>query len=530
MRELTTDQRNINDALVRQPDWKVIIWDMLTSGAPSMAEVIGGTADTTHPTYMLDVTSWVPSVKIDFPGDRRAAKCNIQLVDRKDQFNPHGGANARFVKEWNVMRVQEGDTDLAESLWIYTFTGHIRGQAGFSIDRGTLRREVDISAYGRRATPKYNKMVFTSANFGRSLDYGTIISDIILQQMGMAGGEFSRVDSVFGRGTQFNSNQIVDMTPLEAIDKILEALGQVSDFDGEGIMRTYSRDVTRLPDKTYDNLGLVQSISIPQTDTDTYNSVNIIGLDKNLSEVETEDQELARANIPVGFWKPRHKVSVQWSKDRSVRAKDTVMEIIVTVNEHLLLKVGTETYSQDSDFGGTIFVDISKYIATLIFAITVTMALGALLGDVSVFSGSVNISLGKILWNLTMKLIFMTLSLQSAGEYLIKGTILTPVYEEFAVKMTETNIPDFLLNEKEIKNDFINELNHAIDIAQIELLFEHATGESRKYVVINDWEIEIGDIVFLPYGGGLRIWVDSFSKTLSRGSVPLMDINGLRAL
>lgn len=531
MRALTTEQKNINGALQRQPVFSIVIWDTLTTGAPSMAQIVGGTASATHSSFMLNVTEFTnDGVKIEFPGDRRAAHATFRLTDRTDRFSPHGGSDARFIKEWNVVRVREGDLGLASALWVYTFTGHIRGQAGFSVDRGTLKRDTEISCYGRRATPKYNKMVFTGANFGRSLDYGFVIRDIILQQMLLETGEFSRVESVFGRGTQFSSNQIVEMTPLEAIDKILEAFGKVSDFDGGGIMKTYSRDITRLPDKTYDNLNLIQSISIPATDTDTFNSVNIVGLDKNLSEVETDDQELSRANVPVGFWKPRHTVSVQWSRDKSIRAKNTVMEIIVTVNDHLLLNVGKEEYNVDSDFGGTIVVDITTYLATLIFLIAISMALGAILGDLTVFPESLNISVGKIVWNITMKLIFMTLAIQSAGEYLIRGTLLTPIYEEFAVKMTESNIPDFLLNEKEIKNDFINEQNHALDIAQIELLFEHSQGEPRKYVVVNDWELEIGDIVFIPYSGGLRLWIDSFSKILSRGVVPLMTVTGYRAL
>jgi hypothetical protein len=506
--------------------------DMLTSGAPTMASVvIGGVNSTAYPSHYLDVTSFVnDGLKIDFPGDRRAAQCTFTLTDKTDRFNPHCGSSANFIKEYNVIRVIEGDQDLVSSDWIVTFTGHIRGQAGFSINRQSLRRNTDISAYGRRATPKYNKMVFTGANIGRSIDYGTVATDIIIQQMSLSVAEYARFPSVLGRGTQFESNQIVEMAPLEAIDKILEAVGKISDFDGEGIFRTYSKDIEKAVDKTYDDLSLVQSIQIPQTDTDTHNQVTIVGLDKNLSEVETEDQELARATIPVGFWRPRHRVPVFWSKDKSVRAKDTEMEIVVTVNEHLFLQIGTETYEQTSDFGGTIVVDITKYLQTLMFAIAVGMLLGALLGDVSVFSGSINISLGKIAWNLTMKLIMSTLALTSSGEYLIKGTILTPVYEEFATKFTRSGVPEFLINDKEIKNDFINEQNHAVDIARIELLWEHAQGESREYDVINDWEVEIGDIVFLPYSGGLRIWVDSFSKTLSRGLIPIMKVTGYRAL
>lgn len=528
-RTLNFNQQTINDAIARKPAFNLFIWDILSDSAPTMAQIIGGTADTA---FRLDATEFVnDGIALEFPGDRRASHISFNLTDRTDRFNPHGGVSARFMKEGCVVRFQEGDLDLSESDYLYTFTGHVRGQSGFSIDRNSLVRRTEISAYGRRATPKYNKMTFTGANFGRGLDFGLIVQDIAINQMLLTTAEFSRVDFVLGRGTQFNSNQVVEMTPMEAIDKILEAVGKVSEFDGNGILRNYSRDVARVEDKRYNDLSLIQSISIPRTDTDAVNSVSIIGLDKNLTEVENPDQELARANFTVGFWRPKHTVGVQWSQDRSTRAKDTVMEIIHTVNDNLILDIGKEEYLQLDDFSGQITVDISQYVQGLIYLSLILVVLNATIGDLVVgVGGGLTIPVGKIIQAATQKVISHTMQLISTGEYLIKGTVLTPIYKEFSVKVTATNVPDFLLNEKEIRNDFINERNHALEIAQLELLFEHVQGLSREYVVVNDWEIENGDIVFLPYAGGLRIWVDSYSKSFSRGEVPLMTVTGYRAL
>jgi hypothetical protein len=526
---LSFNQQKINDAIARKPSWKVEFWDILASGAPTIGAIIGGTADSS---FMLDVTSFVnDGMSLEFPGDRRAAHLSLNLTDRTNNFDPHGGANSRYIKEGVVVRIKEGDLDLASADWLYTFTGHIRGQAGFSVSRDNLEKKTEISCYGRRATPKYNKMTFTGQNFGRSLDFGLIIQDIALNQMLLTTAEFGRVDFVLGRGTQFNSNQVVEMTPLEAIDKILEAVGKVSEFDGEGILRNYSRDVSRAEDKRYDDLSLIRTISVPRTDTDSVNSVSVIGLDKNLTEVENPDQELARANFTVGFWRPQHSVEVQWSKDRSTRAKDTEMQVIHSVNDSLILDIGTEEYLQLDDFSGRITSDISQYVQGLVFLSLIMVVLQAAIGDLVVgVGGGLTVPVGKILQAATQKIISHTMQLISTGEYLIKGTTLTPVYKEFSVKVTATGIPDFLLNEKEIRNDFINERNHALEIAQLELLFEHVQGLSREYEVVNDWEIEVGDIVFIPYAGGLRIWVDSYSKRFSRGEVPVMSVTGYRAL
>jgi len=59
---------------------------------------------------------------------------------------------------------------------------------------------------------------------------------------------------------------------------------------------------------------------VAEADVEIYNSVSVIGLDKYLTEIEQPDQVLARATIPVGFWRPHHEVRVNWTTDKSLRA------------------------------------------------------------------------------------------------------------------------------------------------------------------------------------------------------------------
>jgi hypothetical protein len=520
----------INNSLQRQYSYQVLLFDMLATGAPSTAQVVAGTAQTSaFSAFHLDVTEFVDQVNLEEPGDRRASHITFALTDRTDRFAPWG-TDARFMKPGNFVRVIEGDTALPTADWTTTFTGPIRGQVGYETDRAGVRTTTRVAAYGRRATPKYNKMPFISKTFGRNVDYGTIALDIAIGTMGLGSDEITRADGTLGKVTQFVANSLVEMTPLEAIDKILEAVGKVADFDGAGLLRYYSRDVRRDADKRHTDLALIGRIAVPQAEVNGYNSISVVGLDKNITETQHPSQELARAEITVGFWRPRHTVKVQWSKDRSTRATDTFLKVITSVTEALILDIGNEEYNETDEFSGEIRVDIGGYVATLLVAIGVTLAAQALIGDTVVPVGGLTIPVGKILEAATLKLITTALATVSSGQYEIIGTVLIPVYKEISVVVTETGTPDYLLNRRELHNDFLNEQNELLNIAQLELFFEHAQAEPRTYTVVNDLQLEIGDIVQLPFGGGLRIWVDSFRKTISRGQIPLMDVSGYRAL
>jgi len=527
--------QTVNSRIQRQYNYDVLMIDMRSASAPTMRQVIESPNFdplTDFPDHTFQVTQFVlDGLKINEPGDRRSSHCQFVMMDRTDRFNPVGGSDARFLKQGTVVRVIEGDDSIPTGDWVTTFTGILRGQTGFMTDRHNVLRTTQVSAYGRRGTALYNKMPFISETFGRNIDYATITNNIATTIMGLGGGELFRFPNAVGKTTQFAANSIVDMTALEAIDKILEAVGQVSDFDGAGILRTYSRDITRDEDKRYDNLDLIFKITIPHAEVDGFNSVTVIGLDKNITETEHPDQNLARAEITAGFWRPRHEVKVQWSDDRSTRAKDTVMEIITSVKQTLILTFGEEFYDELDAFGGVIFVDLSAFFGTLIMVIAVLLITQSLIPDtvLSIGAGG-TLSVGRALQAITDSLVKKVFATISTGQYEIKGTVLIPVFKEISVVLTETGVPDYLLNQKEIRNDLLNEQTELLTIAELELIFEHAQAEPRAYDVLNDLELEIGDIVHLPQGGGLRIWIDALSKSISRGAVPTINVQGYRAL
>lgn len=533
MRKMTDTQTSILEGDVRQYRYRLEIWDVLTSGAPTIAQIVNGSAaaaSATFSAFYLDATQFVgQSLRLDEPGDKRAAHLTFTLLDIKGQFNPDGGtATATFVQNNQVVRLVEGDEALASASWIATFTGHIRGQAGFTTDREGIQFQASVAAYGRRATPRYLKQSFTSQTYGKQVDLGRIAIDVARQQMGLGDNELSRVPIALGRGTQFAANSIVDLTPLEAIDKILEVVGHASDFDGDGRLRYYSRDVTRGADKHYDTLQLIGSVTIPQAEIEAFNSVKLLGLDKQITLVEQPAQALARATIPVGFWRPTHEVEVLWSEDRSLRAKNATLAVLTSVNQSLLFELGTERFTVIDEFSGRISVDITSYVAGLLAMIGATLAAKALIPDVLNIFAVLTIPVGRVIEAALMAEIYLALATVSSGQYEVRGNALLPVYRELSVIVTADGVPDYLLNQKEIRNDWFNEVTEMTTVAQLELIFEDAQAKPREFSVHNDLELEIGDIVYLPIGGGLRIWIESFSKEIARGMVPMMRVAGYK--
>ena len=530
MRTITPAATSAFTAQVRQPRYQVLMWDILSSGAPALSTIVTGSALSAASAYMLDVSSnVVDPLSLDEPGDKQASKVTFSLQTHTGAFDPTSGTNAVWVRENQVVQVKEGDATLSIGDYVTTFTGHLRGQVGYELDREAITKTTTIAAYGRRATPAFIKRTFVSRNYERLVDYGTIIQDIAIDQMGLGVNELSRMPRLLGKVTQFAQNSVVDLAPLEAIDKILETVGLAIDFDGDGRLRTYSRNLRRTPDILYETLNLIGRVAIPASEHDAYNSVKIIGLDSVITMQEQPEQELARATVPVGFWRPTHTVGVRWSRGDQVRCATTVFVIQTSVNNHLLLNVGEESYVQVDDFSGEISVDIIKYVAGLITLIIIVLLIQAAVPDICELPGLPNIPVGKILEAIVLQGILLTLALTSSGVYEIRGRPMLPVFKEISVVMTKAGTLDYLLHQKEITNDWLNSEVALSEIALLELIFEISQAYPRECTIVNDVSLEVGDIIELPVGNGMRIWVESLRKQLSRNTVPMLEIAGYLA-
>jgi hypothetical protein len=526
MRSVSLAVSEVLASSVRQPRWRMEAWQLFGEGAPTIGAIIAGTAtSTTHPTFYLDLTDFArDGVTLEEPGDRRAGRLTCTLVDHLMRFHPDDGAYAAWMRPGTLLRVAQGDATLEATDWVYVFTGHLRGQVGFTRDRRSLQYETSLTAYGRRATPLYLKQKFTSATYGKRVEYGTICQEIALDQMHLAAAEMDRFPSALGKVTQFSSNSIVDLTPLEALDKILETVGLVADFDGQGILRAYSRDVRRAPDLRYEKWDLILAERFEATEIEVYNSVSVTGLDKNITEVEQPEQALARAVVPIGFWRPSHRVHLQWSENNSLRARHTQLKILTSVNESLMWDMGAEHYDAESEFGGVLRVELDDFLLSLLAVISLAGTTAAAFPDlVEAVGVGVTTPIGRIAQGVFQLLAYQTLATQSSGQYEVWGTPVIPVYKEITAVVTATGIPAWAEHVKELSNDWLNTVEELTEIAKLELLWETAQSAPRTLTVLDDWRVEIGDLLLLP--SGKKLFVESWRKTLGREDVGALELS-----
>jgi len=141
--------------------------------------------------------------------------------------------------------------------------------------------------------------------------------------------------------------------------------------------------------------------------------------------------------------------------------------------------------------------------------------------------GGYTIPVGSIVQSILLSLLLYTLSIQSSGTYEIRGIPILPVFQEISAVMTAEGTQDYLLNQKEIQNDWINTQEDLLDTAMIELLFEVAQGKPRHVELVDDLRLEIGDIIQIPLDTQpLRLWIDSMRRVLGRESVPFLTLSG----
>jgi hypothetical protein len=125
---------------------------------------------------------------------------------------------------------------------------------------------------------------------------------------------------------------------------------------------------------------------------------------------------------------------------------------------------------------------------------------------------------------LAIQEIMMLLGTSSSGVYEVLGVPLIPIFKEVTGIATESGVPDWALHQKEIRNDWCNTVEECTEVAKLELYWEVAQARPRTVTVVDDYRVEVGDLIQLP--NGRKLWVESSRKTLGRGSLPALELTG----
>ena len=528
----------------RLPAFKIYAWDPEEDNYASIisGEYYQAPADLTP--YCFDI-QWTPG------------RLTFTLKDDETMlFNPDTGAAAPFLVSGAIIRLREGDERVDETAWLWTFTGNINGQIGWSRSRRGKKYEAKVTVFSRENSQGFKRRKITSPSYTVGTDLGVMLRDICLVNLGMNEAEL-RVPPTLGHYFHHNTNQIVEMTPWESFESILQVGLQSPFFDGEGKLAGYRRDVNRAPDVILPDAHRIYDLEVVARTGDATNKVIVTYLDSQLTEVDGEYQKLGTAQITTGFFTNEEKLDCWWSEDRRQRAKNTRLKIIKSVNGNLL-PVGTEKYREIDEFHGRITITISSWVPLLATGMVLEYLAAAMIPDkqadetlgfatlecqvdpathhgtafgpvtASSTPAGFTIPWGKVLQaqaSIAIMLIMMSLG---SAQYEVWGIPYDLCYLEKTVIAQEEGLEYWQEVELEIKNDFIGTAAQAEALALNELIYQKSASYPRKVVMEDHPGIEIGDIVQLP--DGRRVFVQEMARTLKRGEIPILEITGFKVL
>lgn len=546
MRDLATDLTDKLYSPLRQPAYKVYAWDPDTADiADVVTKSVGVDSALDLTPYITDI-SWTPTTL------KLTIKAGTTL------FHPDVGSSRKYLSDRAVIRLFEGDANISFDKWIITFTGQIHGQIGWQINRKDKTVASTVTVYDRGQTYAFKRRKIVSKKYSAGTDLGVALEDVCDTFMNVSTAEI-RLSLTLGRQFAHLTNQMVQMTPWEAVQALLQVICYDPYFDGEGKLTAVNHTLTREPDLFLQESAAIVENAVPERANDYYNKIKVTFLDATLSCVWSEYQQLGTANVTTGFFSMGEKLTCQWSDDKTLRAAATNMLVVKSVNSGLL-PVGTEDYSQDDDYSGTITVTIEVWVpilATLMLAeyivaafvpdsttststnvmptiLTGTAGIGWC--EVNVYPGQIMVSevpatgytipWGRLAQAQALIVILALMMSIGSAQYEIWGYPFDYAYLEKQTIAVEDGLKYWDENEKEIKNDFIGSFTQADTIAVTELTWEKSQSNPRRITMVDDPRLELGDIIVLP--DGRKLVITNLSKKIARGQVPQLTVEGCK--
>ena len=191
-----------------------------------MSDVVSGRASQVP----VDLTPYVGEITWN-PG-----QLSFSLVDPSGLFNPDTGAYRNYLGDGAIIRLLEGDERVSEADWVITFTGLIRGQIGWQLSRASQNLAAKVVAYSRENVAGFKRRSIVTKEYTVGTEMGKMLRDVCNAFLGLTEAEI-RIPGLIGAQFLHKTNQLVEVTPWEAVTGLLEVVCEVPFFDGEGKTR-----------------------------------------------------------------------------------------------------------------------------------------------------------------------------------------------------------------------------------------------------------------------------------------------------
>lgn len=528
----------------RRPTYTVLLYDV-RSTTNTISDIVRELTLETL-TGPLDVTDHVLSVDVsEVAGDFvssgiPSSRVTLTLVDDTpggfvSQWDPQFSADdpaapARFVRRGNVLRLIEGDADVDSDDWPITFTGVLVGQAG--VDRGRAvdeqgRSTISISAVDRSA--EYVNQVRTSEEFGRGAAYLTMGDDVAQKVMGL---DLDEIDfSGWGSQTTALKMQFIEQSPLVTIAQLMFVDGFLPRFTGEGKLSQTQGEISKSPARIYPTLETIRHIAKPFSELDPVNSVEIIGIEGQKSEVVQQRQPLAQVSVTTGFFTSDEEIFVYWSDDRTQLAKNIKLDIQKSVNGGLSVLGGGEKWKlilaenqATISVGAILELDTGFAPYIIVFLAIVYVVLAVIPDAILGFISGTTISIGRLIQAAALAVILILMTKIGRGQYEFLGDPLEYVFKEIRAIAEIEGLLAEDLNRVTIENHLVQLQSDADDVGRVVLFRQQARGNPRTVTALHDLRLEPDDIWENP--DGRRFLIETISRKLVRNAEEVLATYG----
>jgi hypothetical protein len=311
----------------RVPGWAVLIWNpnRTTIGQVVLDEAQSPAYDISQ--YVMAI-NYVENVAFESGDDPQSTRVAFQ-VKYDINAQPIKITEATLV-DGTPLRIYQGDRRIPFVDWIPLFTGVIRGNPEVREEGRQPGQEVQtmqIVAVSREES--YQNTKVTGFSYEQNEDIGQAVVETATFFMGLDAREVLVGFQDYPIGHP--NSQLVDIEIMKGLHQILFTVGKKPKFNNDGFLVAADTDLAKPPARVHTDKDLVVEITRIQNLTAINNSVRLLGLSNQITEVVEPEQRLASGRLVSGFWESSVKKKIDFSEKKTSsgggrRAKNTRME------------------------------------------------------------------------------------------------------------------------------------------------------------------------------------------------------------
>ncbi len=523
----------------RRPAYKVYLWNPNRAG---ISDVVLDQSES--PRY--DITPFVISValreNISFENSDNAVATNATLTLNYLPDALPIPITERTLLDGAPIRIYQGDESVSDQdQWVPVFTGVIRGNPS-AIEQARFERQpqtATVVAVGREEN--FLNTIITARAYEKGIDIGRAIVETAVEKMGLDRREIKIGLQDYELG--HTQNQLVDIAVLKGIHQMLFTVGKKPRFDADGFLTAVDTDLDRAATRVLSN-DMIVEIRREQRSDSVNNSVRLVGLDNELTQVVEREKRLAHGETTSGFFESTVRKNVFFSENAGVneggrRALDTRLEEkINALTSELGASIRWDPFLEPDDvstFGGRLIFDTGfqpdlNAVLTGIYvgSKAAIVALETLIPvtEITVNSGAIAVrDLEIIAFEVaaTSALVLILASMLALGrvEWEIFGRPFQNVFQQLAALATLDGVLSKDLKEIEFRNDWIYDLTVLVARARELLRRELAKAWRFRITMLDDPVLDVDDIIEVT---SKRYYITSINRTMTRVSGPIQNM------